>query len=193
MNNKINLPRIEAIYNRVSSRSFINKDIPKHIVKEIIIAGTMAPTSGNMQAWEFIIVDEADKKEKIMQCTFSGFYSKGSPNQQWIKDAGIIIIPCVNYKRTVARYGDLGYKLAPIDTASAVQNMLLAGTELGISGCWVGGILKEEIHKLFKMPSYVQAIGLVPMGYTKENTEKKHKMDAKWIVHKNMYNLPYFY
>lgn len=192
MNQLNKYPRIDAIYKRVSCRSFIRKEIPKQILEEIINAGTMAPASGNMQPWEFIIIDEPEAKEKVVKCTFSGFYSKGSSNQHWIEDASIIIIPCVNFKRTVARYGDLGYKLAPLDTTSAVQNMLLAATELGISGCWVGGFLEKKIRNLLQLPPYVQPLGLVPMGYPAKETDHKQKMDAKWVVHKNIYNTPYF-
>lgn len=184
--------RIEAIYKRVSSRSYNNKKIPKHVLKEIITAGTMAPASGNMQPWEFIIIDKPKIKDNIVRCTFSGFYSKGSPHQEWILNASIIIVPCVNFKRTVARYGELGYKLAPIDTTSAVQNMLLTATEFGINSCWVGGILEEEIKKQLKLPSYVTPLGLVPMGYSSEKQVQKYKMEAKWVVHNNVYNIPYF-
>src|SRR5690625_5064486 len=96
--------RIDAIYNRVSCRSFKNKKIPQHIMKEIITAGTMAPASGNMQPWEFIIVDEVAMKNKVCSHTFGGFYSKGAKSQSWIKSAALIMIPCVNFKRTIARY-----------------------------------------------------------------------------------------
>lgn len=191
--NKVNqLKRIQAIYKRVSCRAFQDKQVPQHILKEIITAGTRAPASGNMQPWEFLIIDDLDMKDKLCSCTFSGFYSKGAKNQSWVKKAPIIIVPCVNYKRTVARYGDLAYKWAVIDTASAVQNMLLAATELGIGSCWVGGIIEAKVRKLLQLPSYVEPLGLIPMGYPAEKTEQKHKIDPKWLTHHNIYNAPYF-
>ena len=184
--------RIHAIYHRVSCRAFDDRQIPQHIIEEIITAGTMAPASGNMQPWEFIVVDHKDMKEKISDHTFSGFYSKGADSQLWIRHAPIIMIPCVNFKRTVARYGDLGYEWAVIDTTSAVQNMLLAATELGVASCWVGGFIEKGVRQLLELPSYVKPLGLIPMGYPAERTEHKQKIDAKWITHSNVYNKPYF-
>lgn len=184
--------RIDAIYKRTSCRSFSNKKIAKEIIREIITAGTRAPASGNMQPWEFIIIDQLETKEKIVQCTFSGFYSKNSKHQYWIQDASVIVIPCVNFKRTASRYGELGYQLAPIDTTSAVQNMLLTATEFGICCCWVGGFLEDKIIKLIKLPPYVKPLGLIPMGYPAEDTAPKYKMDSKWVVHDHIYNQPYF-
>ncbi|GAA0361406.1 nitroreductase family protein [Bacillus horti] len=180
------------IYERVSCRSFENREIPEAIVHEIITAGTYAPASGNMQPWEFIIVDEIETKKQVAEQTFAGFYSKGAKSQQWVKDAGIIIIACVNYKRTIARYGELGYAWAPIDTTSAVQNMILAATERGIASCWVGGFKEEGIRELMHVPSYVKPIGLIPMEYPAIKTEQKQKLGAKWVTHKNTYNIPYF-
>lgn len=192
LNELSNNNRINAIYNRSSCRSFQKKRIPQHILKEIITAGTMAPASGNMQPWEFVIVDDRSLIKKVSEQTFGGFYSKGAKSQVWIRNAPVVIIPCVNFKRTKARYGDLGYKWAPIDTTSAVQNMLLAATELGIASCWVGGFLEKEIRNLLNLPSYVKPIGLIPMGYSDEETTHKQKLDAKWVTHHNVYNKPYF-
>lgn len=186
------LKRINAIYNRVSCRSFQEKPIANEILKEIITAATMAPASGNMQPWEFIIVDDPTRKERISEHTFSGFYSKGAKSQTWIKDAALIIIPCVNYKRTIAKYGDLAYEWAVIDTTSAVQNMLLSAEQLGVSSCWVGGFKKHTIQEMLQVPPYVHPLGLIPMGYAQEKTARKKKIDAKWVTHRNSYNQPFF-
>ena len=117
---------VPVIYERVSSRSFQNKPVPMNVLEEILTAGTMAPTSGNMQPWEFIVIDDSEIKEKMVDhTTFGGYFSKGAKSQQWIKQAGVIVVACINFKRAVARYGELGRDLAPLDTASAVKNMLL--------------------------------------------------------------------
>lgn len=184
---------VPVIYERVSVHSFQNKPVPKDVLEEILTAGTMAPTSGNMQSWEFIVIDDPEIKEKIVDdTTFGGYYSKGAKSQQWIKQAGVIIIACTNFKRAVARYGELGRDLAPLDTASAVQNMLLTATAMGLASCWVGGFHVEKLKKMLNIPIYVRPAGLVPMGYPIEKTEPKKKMPVRWVTHKNSYNVPYF-
>lgn len=39
-----------------SVRSFVDRPVPDEVVRQIIEAGTWAPSAGNMQAWEFVIV-----------------------------------------------------------------------------------------------------------------------------------------
>src|SRR5699024_3711199 len=104
----------------------------------------------------------------------------------------VIIIPCVNYKRTIAKYGDLAYEWAVIDTTSAVQNMILSAEQLGVSSCWVGGFKKNAIQEMLQVPPYVRPLGLIPMGYAQEKTARKEKIDATWVTHRNRYNQPFF-
>lgn len=183
---------IEAIYNRTSIRSFLKKEIPEEILYEILKAGTQAPSSGNMQPWEFIIVSDENKKEEVVSATFSGFYSESAPHQKWILSAPKIIIICINKKRTKSRYGELGDKWTLIDTANAVQNMILTATEYGIGSCWVGGIKEKLVKNYFHIPSYVQPIGLLPIGYSTKTVAHKHKMNPEWITHTNKYNNAYY-
>lgn len=184
--------RVESIYRRRSVRSFKQKSIPKSMLYEIIRAGTMSPASGNMQPWEFIVIDNEETKKRVVEQTFSGFYSNESNQQEWIKSAGVILVACTNFKRTVARYGSLAYKWAPLDTASAVQNILLTSSELGLASCWVGGFREDELKKLLHIPSYVKPIGLIPIGYSNQKTEPKQKLRAEWVTHHNCYNSPFF-
>lgn len=183
---------IDAIYNRVSTRAFLKKEIPEEIIYEILKAGTQAPSSGNMQPWEFIVVSDEERKENVVSATFSGFYSEWAPHQKWIGLAPKIIIICINTKRTKSRYAELGDKWTLIDTANAVQNMILTATEYGIGSCWVGGIKEKLIKRFFNIPSYVNPIGLLPIGYPKENVSYKYKMDPKWITHADEYNNAYY-
>jgi len=186
------MKKIDAIYKRSSVRKFQDIPISDEQLYSILEAGTLAPSSGNMQPWEFIVIKEPPYKEKVVLCTFSGFYAGTSNYQRWIKSAPIILIICANKKRTAARYGDLGYKWMPIDVANAVQNMILTMTQNGISCCWVGGIDENKIRESFRLPEYVQPIGLLPLGYATEEGQTKYKMPPEFVTHSHQYNEPYF-
>lgn len=188
MNEKI----FDVILNRVSCRSFINEPIDKKIIQKVLTAATKAPSSGNMQPWEFIVIDQQSTKDSLVSSTFSGFYSKDAKSQQWIVNAPIIIVVCINYKRTTARYGSLAKGWAPLDTASAVQNMILTASSLGIGCCWVGGFRKDIVRQLIKIPAYVKPVGLLPMGYPAKKESPKHKLPPEWVTHHNQYNIQYF-
>lgn len=183
---------IPAIFERVSKRKFTEQPIALEILEQLLLAATHAPSSGNMQPWEFIVIDEPDKKQEIVRSTYSGYFSKGKNYQYWIADAAVVIVACTNVKRTVARYGPAGKEWALIDSAAAVQNLLLTATALGLSGCWVGGINEQEIKAILLIPDYVRIIGLVPIGYSEEDATPKSRLPLKWVTHHNAYNVPFY-
>ena len=111
---------------------------------------------------------------------------------EWIADAAVVIVACTNVKRTVARYGTAGKDWALIDSAAAVQNLLLTATALGLSGCWVGGINEQAIKASLLIPDYVRIIGLVPIGYSVEDATPKSRLPLKWVTHHNAYNVPFY-
>jgi len=189
---KKDVKRVEAIYKRKSTRAFQNKPIFNSTLYEIIQAGTKAPASGNMQPWEFIIIDQVKMKKRVLEQTFSGFYSKNRNHQEWILDAGVIIVACTNFKRTLARYGSLAYEWALLDTAASIQNMLLTATELGFASCWVGGFCEKGIKHLLTIPDYVRPIGLIPIGLPSKEGFPKQKLQPEWVTHDNCYNKPFF-
>jgi nitroreductase len=55
---------IEALKRRKSARAFSNRTVSKEDVARIIEAGILAPTKGNCQIWEFVVVT-GPKKEAL--------------------------------------------------------------------------------------------------------------------------------
>lgn len=191
MKPSLNCP-IPAIFERVSKRKFTPQPIAPEMIEQLLLAATRAPSSGNMQPWEFIVIDDPGRKQEIVQSTYSGYFSKGKNHQYWIADAAAVIVACANVKRTVARYGPAGAEWALIDTAAAVQNLLLTATALGLSGCWVGGFNEQAMKEKLKIPAYVRIVGLVPIGYSEEEVSPKSRLPLKWVTHHNVYNAPFY-
>ncbi len=59
-----------AIHTRRSIRSFSNKPVSKVTVDSLIEAAILAPSAGNKQGWQFIIVDSDEIKKTL--CSFNG-------------------------------------------------------------------------------------------------------------------------
>jgi len=72
---KVDKHPIPAIHARVSHRDFTGEPIPPEMLEEILLAGTKAPTGGNMQPWEFVVVESQQTKNQIAKTTFSGYFS----------------------------------------------------------------------------------------------------------------------
>ena len=55
---------LENIYSRRSVRDYLPDDVPDEIIRELIRAGTYAPSAANKQPWRFVVIKN---KELIMK------------------------------------------------------------------------------------------------------------------------------
>lgn len=58
---------LEAIKGRRSVRAFKSEDVPLEIVEKLIDAARWAPSAGNIQPWEFIIVRKPEIKKDLLK------------------------------------------------------------------------------------------------------------------------------
>lgn len=171
---------LEAIYKRRSIRSFDSTPVPEDYVKTIIAAATMAPTAGDMQPWEFLLIKNQDLKKRVIEATYTGYDTTGKP-QYWLQSAPILILVCFDKKRTGARYGKEEAKVIPLlDCACAIENMLLVATALGLGGCWVLGFNKEKLEKVLSLNG-LELLALVPLGYPDHVPDAPYRLELEYI------------
>ncbi|MGB3920228.1 nitroreductase family protein, partial [Methanothrix sp.] len=58
---------LEAIKTRRSIRKFKPQEISKEIQRELLEAAMLAPSAGNEQPWQFVVIDERKILEQIPQ------------------------------------------------------------------------------------------------------------------------------
>ena len=56
---------IKEIFTRTSIRNFKETEISKSDIELLLKSAMQAPSAGNQQGWEFIIVDEKETLEKL--------------------------------------------------------------------------------------------------------------------------------
>ena len=164
-----------AIKNRRSIRAYSKEKITKEELEKLIDAMRWAPSAGNIQPWEFIIVSNTEIKQKM---------SIAALDQTFIEEAPIVIVVCANEKRSEWRYGSRGKNLYCLqDTAAAIQNLLLAAYALGLGTCWIGAFYEEEIRRIFDLPGGIRPIALVPVGYPNEKPRTPQRRSITDIIH----------
>ena len=165
----------EAIRDRRSIRAYKGKDVSDEDVKRLIEAARMAPSAGNIQSWEFVIVRKADLKHRL---------SAAALNETFIQEAPVAIVVCANETLSSRGYGNRGANLYCLqDTAAAIQNLLLAAHALGLGACWVGAFQEEEVRDVVKAPEGVRPVAIIPIGYPAEKPEIRLRRPLKDIVH----------
>jgi nitroreductase len=164
---KKNMDVLEAIRKRRSIRSFTEQLVPDDILHQILEAGTWAPSAGNMQAWEFVIVKDPAARRMLVDTTDAGNTAReGVHTQEWIMQAPVVIVVCYDVKRMTGRYGRKGRTLMTLmDCMLCVENMVLAATHFGLGTCCVVGFSPQRLKELLPIPKEITPLLLVPMGY----------------------------
>jgi len=165
----------EAIKKRRSVRAYTSEEVSEEEVEKLIDAARLAPSAGNIQPWEFVIVRSTEIKRKL---------SDAALNQTFIEEAPVVIIVCADVARSNWGYGDRGANLYCLqDTAAATENMLLAAQALGLATCWIGAFYEDEVAKVVNTPRNVRPVAIVPVGHPAEKPSAPPKRSMREIVH----------
>jgi len=173
----------KCIFNRTSTRSFKDKPVDDRMIGIMLYSATQAPSAGNTQDWQFIVVKDEKVKENL--------YNYGL-KQPMLKGAPVVIAVCVDKEKIRLKYGERGESLYSIqDTAAAIMNMMLAAEGLGLSTCWVGAFDEEKIGHVLEIPNQLRVVALVPVGYSNEKKKKPRRIDFERLTHVNKYGHKY--
>ena len=165
----------EAIKKRRSVRAYTSEEVSEEDVERLIEAARCAPSAGNIQPWEFVIVTNAETKRKL---------SDAALHQTFIEEAPVVIVVCADVALSSWGYGYRGANLYCIqDTAAATENMLLAAQALGLATCWVGAFHEDEVAKVVNTPRNVRPVAIVPVGRPAEKPRVRPKRSMRENVH----------
>jgi len=169
------LDLFEAIKRRRSIRAYTRENISEEEVEKLIDAAKWAPSAGNIQPWEFVIVRNVRIKQQLAVAALG---------QTFIEEAPVVIVVCADEAQSSWGYGNRGATLYCIqDTAAAVQNILLAAHALGLSTCWIGAFREELVKKALNAPMNMRPIAIVPVGHAAEKPKAPPRRSLKEIVH----------
>ena len=165
---------VKAIEERHSVRGFTGEDVPLDVIEETLRMGNLAPSAGNLQARDFIVVRNLDMRKKLCRAAFG---------QRFVEEAPVVIVVCSNLNR-IKNYGERGERLYTIqDTAAAVENMMLYLVSRGYGSCWVGAFDEKEVGRLMELPDWAKAIAMIPLGRPKESGRASPRLEADTLVH----------
>jgi len=165
----------EAIMKRRSVRAYTSEEVSEEEVEKLIEAARWAPSAGNIQPWEFVIVKNAETKRRLAEAAL---------HQTFIEEAPVVIVVCANVERSSWGYGSRGTNLYCLqDTAAATENILLAAQALGLATCWVGAFHEDAAAKVINTPRNVRPVAIIPVGRAAEKPRAPPKRSLREIVH----------
>jgi nitroreductase len=149
----------EAIKLRRSVRAYEPIPVAKDKIEKILEAARLAPSAKNVQPWYFVVVTDAEKKEKIARSgRFAGF----------LKEAPVVIVGCGDSRASP--------KWHVVDVSIAMQNMVLAATAEGLGTCWVGSFDEGLVKEILKVPEHYKVVALLAVGYPRKKLDLMSKL-----------------
>lgn len=175
---------LQAIRKRCSLRGHLSgKAIEPEKIGLILEAARLAPSARNTQPWRFVVVQGA-AVEALVRAAFAG------PGAA-IAQAPVIIVVCARPEDDVMHDGKPYYLF---DLGLAVENMLLAATDLGLVTHLMASFNEAEVKRVLHIPDDVRVVIVTPLAYppeasydeaAQERLSRRTRKDLKELVYWN--------
>ncbi|WP_309491837.1 nitroreductase family protein [Candidatus Hecatella orcuttiae] len=145
---------LDAIKTRRSIRKYTSEKVDPSLLEKVLEAGRLAPSAHNKQPWHFVVATTPQAVEKVK----NAYVGRTEIN------APVFIVVCADPKEAWVREVD-GEEFWKIDASIAMQNMILAATELGLGTCWIGAFKEKALKRALKIPRRIRIVAITPLGY----------------------------
>lgn len=167
---------LETMAARHSYRgAYLDTPVPRADLLKILQAGCDAPSGCNKQTTSFIAVDDPEKIAELFTVIKKGL-GKTAP-----------AMICVLTRKIIA-YRDRSFYIQ--DYSAAIENMLLAITDLGYASCWVEGHVTgterigDKMANMLGVPEDYELVCYLPVGIPAEDlicVEKQPLEERAWF------------
>ncbi|MGM0368326.1 MAG: nitroreductase family protein [Actinomycetota bacterium] len=161
---------MKEIFERRSIRKYTDDPVSDENIEKLLKAAMAAPTAGNQQEWEFIVIKDRHTLNSI---------PKVHPYATMLKKAPLAIAICADRDRE----SHVGYWVQ--DCAAATQNILLEAQHLGLGACWLGIYPREKrvkgLKEILSLPDNVMPLSLVAVGNPADKKKPADRFDKSKI------------
>ncbi len=195
----------EAIYTLRAMRRLKTDPIAEEDLCDIIEAATMACSPGNSQAWEFLVVTDAQQKERIAalyrelgnriikdDVLASGrldedtekVYNNAMVLVENMQQAPALVLCCLHGRSEAGEIYQSSYYggIYP-----AIQNLMLAARAKGIGSTMttLHKAREQDVKDIFNIPGDVSTIALIPLGYPEGRWGRPKRKPQAEVTHWN--------
>jgi nitroreductase len=148
---------ISAAHARRSIRAYERKSVDRAFLMKMVDTARLAPSAVNLQPLEYIVVDDEATVALLFPYTRMGglLPQEKRPTAQERPAAYITVLVNTAIMKS-------GYEY---DVGCAVQSILLTAVALGLGGCFIRNIDRDEIRALLKVPAEYEIDTMIAVGY----------------------------
>jgi len=130
----------EAIMGRRSIREYVDKAVPIELVRQVLGAGTWAPSARNRQMWRFTVLT-GDAKKRLTDLFRSKLETRLKRVGRGRMGSSFTSCAIMEQAPVLIMVGDADHprisKPSLQSVAAAIQNMLLKAHSLGLGSLWI--------------------------------------------------------
>ncbi len=156
---------------RRSIRKFTNETVSEEDIHNILYYAMTAPSACNKQPWEFYVIKNKEKLEKIKKASLFSRHN-----------ATLAIVVAGN------KNNSLPLELSEYwiqDCSAAISYMLLEITNLDLGAVWCGlhpqKTPVKRVRELLNLKESIIPLGLILIGHPEKEPEEKPKYNKKKI------------
>ncbi len=181
---------INSLLQHKSIRKYKSDKISDELLNEILVAGTKASTTGNMQVYSIIVSREEAIKEKLWEAHFK---------QNIVKQAPVVLTFCADFNRfnkwceqrkAVPGYDNfLSFFTAAIDALLVAQNVCIAAEAKGLGICYLGTTtyMADKFIDILNLPKFVVPVTAIVLGYPDEAPGLTDRLPLESVIHFGSY------
>ena len=172
----------EALRGRRSIRKYKDEAVSMDLVRQVLEAGTLAPSAHNGQQWRFSVLTGRAKKEvtdvfrRDLEAVSERVSDMGSSFESCrvMEEVPVVII--------VWNAGRVGMETDTHSVAAAIQNMLLKAYALGLGTLWIGDVFDapKALERFFGKPWKLTAA--VALGWPAEEPKPRPRKSVDEVT-----------
>jgi nitroreductase len=156
-------------------RAFRSRPVEEDKLQQILRAANSAPSAGNLQAFEIVVIRDPAVKEALIAATY---------NHAFIVQAPVLLMFCAHLARSAVKYGEQAGTLFSLQDATiACAYAELATAALGLGTVWIGALNVPKIVEITRINPGWKPIGLLPIGYRVDDPPATSRRRLDEIVH----------
>jgi nitroreductase len=176
----------ELVKNNRSYRRFYQSvTIPRETLLELIDLARHSASAGNLQPLKYMLSYDPERNATIFKhLAWAGYLKEWpGPGEGERPSAYIIVLSDTRIAKSPG-----------CDHGIACQSILLGATEMGLGGCIVGSIRKNELREALGIPKHLEILLVIALGKPKETVvieEVGSDGDIKyWRDNKGVHHVP---
>ena len=154
---------LDLVKRRKSIRKYDTRPVPREAIERCLEAARLAPSACNCQPWQFIVVDDAQLKERVAQAAFSGVHTMNS----FAKNAPVLVAVVRDRSSYLSALGGAcrGIPFSLIDVGIACEHFALQAAEEGIGTCYLGWFKERAVKNILGLTRDKKIDMMMSMGY----------------------------